>query len=153
MAWTFFHEARRQRDDLFQFLSLTPALYIPFSSFLRFHFNLKDIDHIHIRTTEYGRAIWLAGNFSAIPQNIDIRKSDMHSHWAKLASLGIEIKGVTNTMTAMASHMAFLTDQADFDFRFFHRLFLLSDEESVLPFRHRYEKIHFNHTMQGAESV
>ena len=77
------------------------------------------------------------------------KESDMHSHWAKLASLGIEIKGVTNTMTAMASHMAFLTDQADFDFRFFHRLFLLSDEESVLPFRHRYEKIHFNHTMQG----
>ena len=110
MAWTFFHEARRQRDDLFQFLSLTPAFYIPFSSVLRFHFNLKDIDHIHIRTTKYGRAIWLAGNFSAIPQNIDIRKSDMHSHWAKLASLGIEIKGVTNTMTAMASHMAFLTD-------------------------------------------
>ena len=59
---------------------------------------------------------------SSIAENIDVRKSHMHSHGTKLATVGIVIEGISDFMTTVAAAFSDPVNQSYLDFGFSHSI-------------------------------
>ena len=63
----------------------------------------KDIEGIDLGAAEFDRTGLVAGNGTAIAQDIDIRKANMAGHGAELAAVAVEVKDVARFVAMMAS--------------------------------------------------
>ena len=66
-------------------------------------FGQKDVEGIDLRAAELGRAGLVAGNGTAIAQDIDIGKANMAGHGTELAAIAAEVKDVARLVTMMAA--------------------------------------------------
>ena len=84
--------------------------------------NPKHVDHIRIRAAEADLAVAGSGRRAAVAENIDVRKSHMHSHGTKLATVGIVIEGISDFMTTVAATLDEPVNQSYLDFGFSHSI-------------------------------
>ena len=73
-------------------------------------FYLKDIDHVYIRTAEANGIFFLAGQLTAVSEDVNIRESDMLRHRTEGASLRIPIPGIPDLMSMVTTPGTFLVD-------------------------------------------
>jgi hypothetical protein len=73
-------------------------------------FYLKDIDHVYVRTAEANGILFLAGQLTAVSENVNIRESNMLRHGTEGASLRIPVPGIPDLMSMVASPGTFLVD-------------------------------------------
>ena len=82
--------------------------------------NPKYIDYIHIRAAETDFAVACPGRSTAVTEDVNVGKSNMHRHGTEFAPVGIVVKGISNLMNPMASMCTFPVNQGDFDLGFAH---------------------------------
>lgn len=80
----------------------------------------EHIDHIHIRATEKDFAVAGRGRCAAMAEDVDVRKGNMYSHGAKLATVGIVIEGISDLVPTVAAALADPVNQGYLDFWFAH---------------------------------
>jgi len=73
--------------------------------------NSKHINNICIRAAKPDVALPAQGQFSAVAQNIYIRKRGMHGHGTKFTTVGIEVEGVAHLMSVMTAALTLLIYQ------------------------------------------
>ena len=87
-----------------------------------FHLNIQTeyIDHIHIRAAEADLAVAGSGRCAAVTEDVNVRKSHMHGHGTKLATIGIVVEGISDFMTTVAAAFSDPVNQGYLDFGFAH---------------------------------
>jgi hypothetical protein len=81
---------------------------------------LKDIEHVRIRAGKQNAAITHTRRLSAIANDVDIRKGDMHGQGTEFAALTRVIKTIANLMPTMAGTGTTTLTQDDGDVLFLH---------------------------------